>query len=278
MNEQKINSLFEQIMKFALTVLMAFAFARLLIAECIVLSNEVSSCEVDVKGACVRSFTVQGREVLWQDPQRSQSPIWQHGGIPIAWPWFGRIGFGDESIHGFAWKTVFFVKSRKADELVLELSTKSAFLEYTIRLTRTLSLSMRTVNKSGSPLPVGMAFHPYFCVGERDRAVVEGYTTTPFPCINSMDKSVHFGKVEKWKEYVIRDAVLHRALRITVENSSGVNLWNPGPEKDCPGEISGDEWRRFIALEPFLMGANRFAVLQPNEEIVFTMSVGEDLE
>lgn len=193
------------------------------------------------------------------------NPVWWHGGIPIAWPWFGRIGKGDENIHGYAWKKSFSVKSRSDSAVTLELKTGGADLEYTIRLGTALELELKTFNSSDCDFPMGVAFHPYFRVGERDRTTVEGVGSAAISVTNAIDRGQKFEGAELRKEYRIVDSSLGRTIRIVAENSTGVNVWNPGAEKKCPGTISDDEWRRFVAVEPFAMGLNRFLVLSPGE-------------
>lgn len=118
---------------------------------------------------------------------------------------------------------------------------------------------------------LGVAFHPYFRVGERDRVSVEGIYDIPVLVTNAVDRGVKFGAAVPKKTYRIHDAALDRTILIEVENSTGVNLWNPGFEKNCPGFIPGDEWRRFVAVEPYAMGVNRFLVLKPQEKHVLLM-------
>ena len=90
---------------------------------------------------------------------------------------------------------------------------------------------------------------------------------------NTVDRSVRFGAARPRHECVIHDDARNLALRIVSEGATGLNLWNPGPEKRCPGVIPDDEWRHFVAVEPFAMGLNRFMVLSPGESHVLKMSV-----
>ena len=238
----------------------------------IVLTNGTATCSIDTLGGRVLSCRVDGEELLLQGgaATREGGP-WVHGGIPLAWPWFGRIGSGDADIHGYAWKSEFRVVERMADKLVLSLETGSASLKYEIALSDGLSLCVETTNKSGFPFPMGVAFHPYFRVGERDSVSVEGIYDIPVLVTNAVDRGVKFGAAVPKKTYCIHDAALDRTILIEVENSTGVNLWNPGFEKNCPGFIPGDEWRRFVAVEPYAMGVNRFLVLKPQEKHVLLM-------
>ena len=247
-------------------------FAR---AERIELSHDDAHCVIETLGGRVVSYSVAGQELLWMPKGGlDDDPVWRHGGIPIAWPWFGRIGKDDENIHGYAWKKSFSVKSRSNSVVTLELKTGFADLEYTIRLGTALELELRTVNRSDCDFPMGVAFHPYFRVSERDRTTVEGVDSAAISVTNVIDRGQKFERTELQKEYRIVDSSLGRTIRIVAENSTGVNVWNPGVEKKCPGTILGDEWRRFVAVEPFSMGVNRFHVLKPGQCRVLKMSVG----
>ena len=243
-------------------------------AEQIALTNGTATCLVDTLGGRVLSYRVDGADLLWQggSTAREDDP-WVHGGIPIAWPWFGRIGGGDADIHGYAWKSEFRVMERTADKAVLFLETESAALRYEIELADGLLLCVETTSKSDFPYPMSVAFHPYFRVGERDRVSVEGIGDVPVFVTNAVDRGVSFGAAAPQRTYRIRDAALNRTICIEAEHSTGVNLWNPGAEKNCPGIIPGDEWRRFVAVEPYARGLNRFLVLKPHGRHVLRMRV-----
>nr|MCR5840330.1 hypothetical protein [Kiritimatiellia bacterium] len=242
-------------------------------AECVKLESGNAQCVVETAGARIVSYSVDGHELLWMpETESGDSRNWRHGGMPIAWPWFGRIGVGDENIHGYAWKSDFSVASRTAGAVVLVLEVESAALEYAIRLDGALVLELRSKNKSKFDFPMGVAFHPYFRVGERDSTAIEGLTESPVPVTNSVDRSVRFGEALPRHECIVHDNARNLALRIVSEGATGLNLWNPGQEKRCPGIIPNEEWRRFVAVEPFAMGQNRFFVLSPGESHVLKMS------
>ena len=243
-------------------------------AERVKLESGNARCVVETAGARIVSYSVDGRELLWMpETESGDSRNWRHGGMPIAWPWFGRIGVGDENIHGYAWKSDFSVGLRTASAVVLTLEVESAVLEYAIHLDGALNLELQTKNKSKFDFPMGVAFHPYFRVGERDSTAIEGLAESPVPVTNSVDRSVGFGEALPRHECIIRDNARNLALRIVSEGATGLNLWNPGQGKRCPGVILNDEWRRFVALEPFAMGQNRFLVLSPGESHVLKMSI-----
>lgn len=262
-------------MKAVTLTLLAVAVAVCGYAERITLEQGGSRCVVDTHGARIVSYIADGHELLWMpDADAAGSRDWRHGGIPIAWPWFGRLGKGDSNIHGYAWRSDFRVVSRTRNAVVLSLETESAALEYAVWLDGALSLDLRTQNRSKFELPVGAAFHPYFRVGERDATIIEGFGDEGSVSVtNSVDWSVRFGLPVPRHECIVRDRSRDLSVRIVSEGASGLNLWNPGAEKLCPGVIPGDEWRRFVAVEPFVMGKNRFVVLKPDENLRLKMSV-----
>jgi D-hexose-6-phosphate mutarotase len=111
-------------------------------------------------------------------------------------------------------------------------------------------------------------------VGERDATVIDGFADDgSVPVTNSVDRSVRFGLPVPRRECIIHDQSRKLAVKIVSEGATGLNLWNPGAEKLCPGVIPGDEWRRFVAVEPFAMGMNRFFVLSADESLRLKMSV-----
>ena len=56
-------------------------------------------------------------------------------------------------------------------------------------------------------------------------------------------------------------------MAISMESwgASDVNVWNPGFEKNCPGNVPGDSWRRFVCVEPILVDKDGFISLKPGE-------------
>lgn len=238
-------------------------------AELVWLEDGTARCAVDARGARILSYQVEGDEVLWCPAvtKADENDLWSHGGIPIAWPWFGRIGGGDADIHGYAWKSVFEVVEKNRIGVCLRLSAQTLRLDYEIRLEAgDLILSLRTENLSSHPQPFAVGFHPYFRVGESclSHVLEEGGEKASF--VNAVDRSIRFAEGKSRWDCTLVDDALARRLDISAENATGVNFWNPGREKKCPGTIVGDGWRRFIAIEPFVMGTNRFIVLKPSEK------------
>lgn len=238
-----------------------------------------SLATVATDGARVLSLRLDGREVLWRPAQwRFPGGKGSHGGIFVCWPWFGSDGPKGCARHGFAREHVFSVRERERNRLVLGLAandrTKAVFphdfdLEVGFSLTTRLSVTIRTRNIGDDAFEFGGGFHPYIAVGNRDDAVVKG--VDGLPCANGT------GEMLPWKgdlrvtsacdslfsenrtvgSYEVVDALLSRRIGLVSCGTNRLVVWNPGMiggDADTPGAIGPDGWRRFICVEPVLMG------------------------
>lgn len=263
----------------------AFSLAALgLFAERIELKTQYASCVVETQGARVMSFKpAGGEEVIWNaEPEQVKAEKWAHGGIPVCWPWFGVNGKID--IHGTAWrgefKVISRVKKNGRDELKLGFDAPNARLEYTISLGDGLKLEMKTVNTSSEPLVFSAGFHPYFRVGDVEKCSVGGvnpqFKESAFTEPVMLDKpidDVFPASPGSCSIYRLADPVLDRTLYIFAENSTHVNIWNPGEKKDTPGIIPGESWRNFACVEPLLGYSRKPVTLKPGDYVTLMMGV-----
>ena len=253
-----------------LAALAAAAFAAA--AETIELRTEGASCRVDLAGARILSFRSGGDELLWNDdPPQTRADDWAHGGIPVCWPRFGVDKSG--AIHGFAWRREFAVRSRhdgpSRSEALLLLEEGGARLEYSIVLTDALTLEIATANLGTNDFACSFGLHPYLRVAERKESVVAGVDGLSFeddPSRPKPERGVWHGDLRLAESidrifrlpgaaaFALRDPAGGRAVAVECDGASHLNVWNPGPEKLCPGVVPGDEWRRFVCVEQIFMG------------------------
>ena len=245
-------------------------------AERIELKTDCASCVVETEGARILSFRpTDGEEVVWNaNPIQTTAPTWAHGGIPVCWPRFGVDASG--AIHGVAWRRTFRLLDRHdgaGDSVaVLGLSDGDARLEIVVALSDALSLEMKTTNAGTNELLCSFGFHPYFRVSERSKTWVDGLDGLRFeddPSRPSPERGVWKGalRIEEsvdrifqllgWGRvaFPLHDAPRGRKIVVECEGASHLNVWNPGFEKNCPGVVPGDEWRRFVCVEPLSMAA-----------------------
>ena len=256
--------------------MLAVLAMRLAVAAATVeLRTDAASCLVDIDdGARIVSFRIGDAEALWNDnPPQIRAADWAHGGIPVCWP---RFGVGrDGRIHGTAWRRPFKILRQCAEpnraELALGLSEDQARLEYSIVLTDVLSLEMTTTNVGTNCFMCSCGFHPYLRVAERERVVVDGLDSLSFeddPSRKNPERGVWHGPLgltssidrifrlpdARSGAFTLTDRAGGRRIFVWCEGASHVNIWNPGEEKNCPGVVPGDEWRRFACAEPILVG------------------------
>ena len=253
-------------------------------AERIELKTDYASCVVETEGARILSFRpADGEEVVWNaDPIQTSAPKWAHGGIPVCWPWFGVNGKVD--IHGTAWKSPFAVVSNVRENgrarLVLARDEEKARIELTVSLYDALKLELKTTNTSGEPFRFSAAFHPYFRVGDVARCSVGGVNepfeasalAAPISLANPID-DVFPANRGSCSVYRLSDPVLDRTLYVFAENSTHVNVWNPGAPKDTPGFIPGDSWKGFACVEPVLGSVEEPVALKPGDYVSLMMGV-----
>lgn len=253
-------------------------------AERIELKTDLASCTVETDGARILSFKgPDGVEAIWNaDPVQMKAEKWAHGGIPVCWPWFGVSGRGE--FHGTAWRRPFAVVSKRGDgrhaELVLGRNEENARVECTVSLGDALKVELKTTNTSSGPFSFSAAFHPYFRVGDVTKASVGGVnvpfaagaSAKPVSMENPID-DVYPAGPGSCTIYRLSDPVLDRTIFVFAENSTEVNVWNPGAPKDTPGFIPGDSWRQFACVEPIAGSAEKPIVLQPGESHTLMMGV-----
>ena len=257
---------------FLLFAAAALSFAD---AQTIELAAGSSSCTVDLDGARIVSLRCAGEEVLWYaTPPQKSAPDWAHGGLPVCWPRFGVDASGAR--HGVAWRRTFRLLERRdgadCSVAVLGLSEGDARLELVVSLSDALSLEMKTTNAGTNEILCSFGFHPYFRVAERSRTWVEGLDGLRFeddPSRPRPERGVWKGvlRVEESVDrifqlagrsrmaFFLHDEPLGRKIIVECEGASHLNVWNPGAEKNCPGVVPGDEWRRFVCVEPVFMAA-----------------------
>ena len=260
------------------------------------LETERSSAVVSLAGGRVMSFKTAGEEVLWSPKSwNHKGDKWCHGGIPICWPWFGSSG-PSTNAHGFAWRSAFEVRRKKSSperaELVLGLKPNAATrkewshefdLEYSIILTDTLKLVLKTRNTDSKPFILTAGFHPYFFIGDRDRTVVTGTDgmkycdsrlTTEYSSVwkgnmkllSSMDHV--FVEPYPTASHTVVDPLLDRRVTVTSSGAKRLVVWNPGVEepaweKPAPGDLAIGDWRHLVCVEPAILWKEAAIDMQP---------------
>ena len=284
--------------------------ALALAAPSVELATAKASARIELDGARVVSFRVGGDEVLWNPRVRGEvGANWNHGGIPVCWPWFGAPAAdaeGGPGIHGFVKNCRFEVVSTSscadraqavlrlvADEHTRRMWPHDFELVYEATLTDTLRISLRTANTGSDAFSFTAGFHPYFRVGERARAYVTGVDGLVF-----CDSRAKMELDEVWSgdlkldasyDHVfdergassyrsIVDPVLGRSIYVTASGVSRLVIWAPDAEEyaselQSPGRLVAGDWRRFVCVEPAFLWKGREIALSPGERHQFVCEI-----
>ena len=297
-------------MHFGLGLAAAVACASVACAadgELLRIATEKASLELSLQGGRVTSFRVRGDELLWR-PRiwRLGGKGWAHGGIPLCWPWFGASGPDPAVAHGFAWKRTFELRSKSEtptrSELVLGLRSDDATrrlwphdfdLEYRIVLTDRLHLQLTTWNIGKEPFLLTAGFHPYFALGDRDRAWVtetdgmrfcDSRATTEYgkvwsgdlKLLSSMDHVFVEPKGQAF--HAIVDPVLSRRIGVASSGAARLVVWNPGEDfavddMPAPGALAKGDWRHLICVEPAILWREAARTVAPGATHVLSAEI-----
>lgn len=246
----------------------------------VTIGNSNGAAVVSLVGATVVSYVPSGESDVFfrSDGFDLTSRAFPHGGMPIAWPWFGRkIGStAAEDLHGFSRLFRWRVCERTASRLVLSLTSDEktrALTDHDFRLTATfemrdgLSVALRVENTGTRPLPFGAGYHPFFRVSDNARMRVSGLDgLSDIPV--GIDKAFPAGA----GRYELIDAGMRRRIEIVASGANKVNVWN-----DCaqwPEIYAHGGGTEFCCVEPVNTNKDKIGkVLRPGEPYDLTIAL-----
>lgn len=247
----------------------------------VVLSNKHGRAVASVVGASVLSYVpTGGTDVFFRvHGFCAGSKAFPHGGMPIAWPWFGRKDGTDveEDLHGFVralpWRVAERTDSRVVFELESDSSTRKLFdrdfrLTNTIELGERLSVAFRIENADARPLTFKTGFHPFFRVSDNARLSVRGLEG-----ISQIPVGSDNGYRQRSKDMELIDEGLGRTIVIGSTGGDLVNVWNDYAQWTKIYAHGGA--REFCCVEPTILGENESGVtLAPGASRALTISIG----
>ena len=280
-------------------------------ADTVKLATERAEATVSLHGGRILSFkTSECGELLWRPREwRHGGPGWAHGGIPLCWPWFGSRGPVPGMLHGFAWMQRFEVrgekKSAERSEVVLGFSSNAETrkiwpydfdVELKVTLTDRLSLELRTTNTGTGTFQLTTGFHPYFAIGERDRAVVTGTDGMMF-CDSRVNRKLDnvwkgdmklvssfdhvFVEPKSTAAHSLLDPVLGRRIDERSVGAARLVVWNPGAEEEYspnpkPGDLAAGDWRRMVCVEPAILWPDAERQVAPGRTHVISTEISAE--
>ena len=238
----------------------------------VTIGNANGTAVVSPFGATVVSYVPSGESDVFFRSEGFDltSRAFPHGGMPIAWPWFGRkIGStAAEDLHGFSRLFRWRVCERAASRLVLSLTSDEktrALSDFDFRLTATfemrdgLSVALRVENAGTKPLPFGAGYHPFFRVSDNARMRVSGLDgLADIPV--GIDRAFPDGA----GRFELIDVGMRRKIEIVASGANKVNVWNDYAQ--WPEIYAHGGGTEFCCVEPMITNKDKVGkVLQPGE-------------
>ncbi|MCF7486214.1 D-hexose-6-phosphate mutarotase [Vibrio sp. A2-1] len=253
--------------------------------------HDKANAAISLFGGHVVSFQLQGQEdLIWMSQQaKFDGKTALRGGIPVCWPWFGRIA---APAHGFArsseWQLVEHRESEAGVIVSLGLKPSEATLavwphqfdaRLNVEIGDQLKVTLDVKNTDLQPWTFSGALHTYLNVGD-----IHNTTTTGMGA--EYIDSLQGGKIcQGGSELVLTDTIdrvytqpeaqifvadkkLDRTLTVENHGHNSAVLWNPWAEgATAMGDMQNNGYLTMMCVESTLHAPSLEAgkTLQPGE-------------
>ena len=273
--------------------------------EAIKIEHPLFSATLLLQGAQLIEFTPTNTEnnLLWLSDTveyKQGKPL--RGGIPICWPWFGNLNqnpapiqdqmqnqiksqlqdVSSVSAHGFARSQPWAIKHIHEDchfvEVTLILSSNSATkelwpfdfeLEATFKFSKTLKLTLTTINTDNKPFCISQALHSYLPTADINRSYIhDAHNATYIDALDDWKEKKQIGRIGFSEEtdrlyffdsrhYSLTLATPKQSLLIHNENSQSAVIWNPWSEKSKRlSQFSPHDFHHMLCIETANVGSD----------------------
>lgn len=234
----------------------------------LVIKHKICSAAVSLQGAHLLFWQpiTESTPVIWL----SQKAIFKHGkairgGVPVCWPWFGKLG---DPMHGFARIVEWTLDSCKEDEngveLVLSLTnnqqTQAFFTKpFNVWLTIHLGKTCQITLSCQGDFEATSALHTYFGVNNIANVVVKGLGKTYEERLAVVNKPAVEGQLTFNQEVdriynnankIITISDGDRTIQLTNTEASDVVTWNPWIDKaKSMADFADEEYQSMVCVE-----------------------------
>ncbi|MBW3696447.1 D-hexose-6-phosphate mutarotase [Vibrio sp. T187] len=263
--------------------------------------HDKATAGIALNGGHLVSFQPDGQEdLIWMSEQAIfDGKTALRGGIPVCWPWFGRIA---APAHGFARSSEWTLLEHRENEqgVIISLGLKpsdatlaiwpfqfSAVLNFEI--SESLKVTLDVTNTDQQAWTFSGALHTYLNVGDIERTITTGMGPEYVDSLLE-NKCCKGGKELKLtdtidrvytkpeQEICVADDKLKRTLSVVNAGHNSAVLWNPWAEGATGmGDMQNDGYQTMLCVESTLHAPTIEAgkTLTPGEshQLITTISV-----
>lgn len=237
------------------------------------------SAKVALHGAHVMSWCPAGQEeVLYLSPDavyREGKAI--RGGIPLCWPWFNaHPSDPDLPSHGLVRNQFWELESTDVDDdgvvAKLRRTTESWTALVTVRMGKSLEVSLESTNLSDQQLMVSGALHSYFGVEDVREISIKGLEDADYlDTVGQRTQRHQTGEIRIDREVdryydssssvILSDPLKKRSILVDKEASPSTVVWNPWTEKAASlSDLPNEDYLNFVCIEAAIVNDRAVAV------------------
>ncbi|WP_329350722.1 D-hexose-6-phosphate mutarotase [Vibrio natriegens] len=282
-----------------------------------VLSDNVTVVEIDqvkvvriIHNKATAGIALHGGHVVSYKPQGQEDLIWMsekavfdgkaalRGGIPVCWPWFGRIA---APAHGFARTTEWELIEHRENEngVIVELALFPSEKTHQIwphmfearllvEVGDELKVTLKVLNIDDEAWAFSGALHTYLNVGDVLQAQTSGMGSEYIDSLKGnevcqggevlqLTDTIDRVYTQPEAQILVKDPVLGRTLSVENHGHNSAVLWNPWAEgAQSMGDMADNGYETMLCVESALHASSidQGKTLQPGEsyELVTVIS------
>ncbi|MEZ8386324.1 D-hexose-6-phosphate mutarotase [Vibrio splendidus] len=253
--------------------------------------HDKANAAISLFGGHVVSFQPQGQEdLIWMSQQaKFDGKTALRGGIPVCWPWFGRIA---APAHGFArsseWQLVEHRESEagvivslglKPSEETLAVWPHQFDARLNVEIGNELKVTLDVKNTDSQPWTFSGALHTYLNVGDIHNTTTTGMGAEYIDSLQGckicqggselvLTDTIDRVYIQPEAQIFVADKKLDRTLTVENHGHNSAVLWNPWAEgATAMGDMQDDGYLTMMCVESTLHAPSLEAgkTLQPGE-------------
>jgi glucose-6-phosphate 1-epimerase len=262
--------------------------------------HDKATAGICLHGGHVISFKPEGQEdLIWMSKEAVfDGKAALRGGIPICWPWFGRIA---APAHGFARNSEWTLLEHRENEngVIVELgllpseSTLAIWphqfqAHLLVEIGDELKVTLDVTNTDSQAWTFSGALHTYLTVGDIAQASTTGMGPEYIDSLKGgeicqggetlqLTDTIDRVYTQPTEQITVQDPVLKRSLVVENQGHNSAVLWNPWAEgAQGMGDMQDDGYKTFLCVESTLHAPSieQGKTLQPGEshQLITTVS------